>query len=329
MRPALHAPGATGQMRAVSQDHGGGPEVLHLIQVARPAPGPTEVLVRVHAAGVNPTDWKTRARGRFLVGVSPPFTLGYDVSGVVAELGDGVTTLAVGDEVFGMPRFPHPAGAYADYIVAPSRPFARKPATMDHLHAGGLPLAGLTAWQALVDTAGVSAGQRVLVHAAAGGVGHLAVQIAKARGAYVYGTATAAKHNLLRSLGVDEPIDYTTTDFGHVATALDAVLDPIGGTTTLRSLAALRDGGTLITLPPLDAQTSARLRGEHRVTAARMLVEPDRAGLQALGSLADAGALRVKLDTVLPLTRVREAHIRGESGRASGKIVLSVASDDG
>ncbi len=184
---------------------------------------PTEVLVRTLAAGVNPVDWKVRARGGFLG--EPPFTVGWDVAGVVEEVGYGVTRFAVGDRVFGMPRFPREAAAYAEYVTSPSRQLARIPDDLGDVEAGALPLAGLTAWQALVETADVQPGQRVLVLAAAGGVGHLAVQIAKARGAYVLGTARAEKHPFLAELGVDEAIDYTSENVAERAHDVDVVLD--------------------------------------------------------------------------------------------------------
>src|SRR5690625_2522415 len=225
-------------MRAVSQDVHGGPEVLHEVEREVPRPRPSQVLVRVHAAGVNPTDWKHRSSRRFLG--DPPYVLGWDVSGVVEAVGIGVTLFEPGDEVFGMLPYPHGAGSFAEYAAGPARAFAPKPPGLTHVQAGALPLAALTAWQALVDTAHVQAGQRVLVHAAAGGVGHLAVQIAKARGAYVLGTGSAAKHGFLREIGVDEPIDYRTTDFAEAVRDADAVLDTIGGDYAFRSLRTLR-----------------------------------------------------------------------------------------
>lgn len=202
-------------MRAIVMQARGGPEVLKLEEVPRPEPLLTEVLVRVHAAGVNPVDAGVRA-GAFPL-LAPPAILGWDVSGVVEAITPGVTRFRVGDEVFGMPLFPRAAGAYAEYVAAPARQLVRRPPALDHVEAGGLPLAGLTAWQALVDIAAVQPGQRVLIHAAGGGVGHLAVQIAKARGAYVIGTASHGKHDLVRSLGADEVIDYRETDFTSVA----------------------------------------------------------------------------------------------------------------
>lgn len=193
-------------MRAVMMRSNGGPQVLAVEDVAPPTPVLTEVLVRVRAAGVNPVDAYVRS-GAFPL-VKPPAILGWDLSGVVEEVVPGVTRFRVGDDVFGMPMFPRAAGAYAEYVAAPARQLARKPTALDHVHAAALPLAGLTAWQALVDTANVSAGQRVLIHAAGGGVGHLAVQIAKARGAYVIGTASRSKYEFLRELGADEVLDY-------------------------------------------------------------------------------------------------------------------------
>ena len=245
---------------------------------------PTEVLVRRSAAGVNPVDWKVRARGGFLG--EPPFTVGWDVAGVVEEVGYGVTRFAVGDRVFGMPRFPREAAAYAEYVTSPSRQLARIPDGLDDVEAGALPLAGLTAWQALVETADVQPGQRVLVLAAAGGVGHLAVQIAKARGAYVLGTARAAKHAFLSELGVDEAIDYTSED----------VAERCVTSTWCSTSSAARPGSDAfptatrrwcLHLVPLGlglAELQELAAGRARVTG--ILVEPDRAGLEALADLA-------------------------------------------
>ncbi|MGW2013390.1 NADP-dependent oxidoreductase [Streptomyces sp. NPDC001927] len=310
---------APATMRAITATAWGGPEVLAEARVARPEPGPTEILVRVHAAGVNPADWKIRASGGFGPWGEPPI-LGWDVSGVVEAVGFGVTLYAPGDEVFGMPQFPQQGGGYAEYVAAPARHFARKPAGLSHVEAAALPLAGLTAWQALVETARLRAGQRVLVHAAAGGVGHLAVQIAKARGAYVIGTASGAKHDFLRSLGVDEPIDYTTTDFAQAVRDVDIVLDCYGGDYGTRSLPVLRDGGSLVTLPSPD-DVPASVRG---IRTGFTLVEPDYAGLLALAALVEAGQLRPEVDTVLPLAEAAKAHALGESGRTRGKLVLTV-----
>lgn len=316
-------------MRAVTQDAPGGPEVLKVVETARPVPDRTEILVRVQSAGVNPADWKTRARGRFATGAEPPFILGFDVSGVVEATGPGVTIFKPGDEVFGMPRFPHPAGAYAEYVTAPARHFAHRPKALDHTQAAALPLAALTAWQALVDTADIQPGQRVLIHAAAGGVGHLAVQIAKARGAHVIGTARRAKHAFLRTLGADELVDYTEVDFAEAVRDVDVVLDTIGGSYWERSLRTLRRGGSLISILPLDETFPAEQADAAGVHAVFMLVEPDQAGLRQIAALVDGGRLRVAVDAVFPLEKAAEAHALGEAGRTTGKIVLSVRGPGG
>ncbi|GAA3206084.1 NADP-dependent oxidoreductase [Dactylosporangium siamense] len=310
-------------MRAIGQDTLGGPEVLRVVEVDRPEPGISEVLVRVHATGVNPTDLWHRATGGLL---GRPVRLGWDVSGVVEEVGLGVTWLRPGDEVYGMPRLPEAAGTYAEYVTSPARHLARKPAGLSHVEAAGLGLAGLTAWQALVDTADVRPGQRVLVHAAAGGVGHLAVQIAKARGAHVIGTASAAKHDLVRGLGADEVVDYTAVRFEDAVADLDVVVDPIGGEYGPRSLTTLRPGGVLVALAsPAEAYLAdeARRRGRR---AGFLLVQPDHAGLRSLADLVDRGELRIVVDAVLPLDEVAKAHELVATGRSAGKVVLTVSS---
>ncbi|MFC9589049.1 NADP-dependent oxidoreductase [Streptomyces sp. NPDC056944] len=306
-------------MRAVVVEQWGGPEKLVEREVERPEPGLNEVLVRVHAAGVNPVDWHTRASGA-LITWGAPAIVGWDVSGTVEAVGPGVGSLRPGDEVFGMPLFPRQAGGYAEYVVAPARHLAPKPASLTHVEAAALPLAALTAWQALVDAADVRPGERVLVHAAAGGVGHFAVQIAKARGAYVIGTASAAKHAFLRELGADEVVDYREAPFEDVVSDVDVVLDALGGETAERSLKVLRTGGRLITLPRPDDVPAA----PDGVRAAWVLVEPDHLGLREIAALVESGALRPVVDTVLPLSEAAKAHELGERGRTTGKIVLSV-----
>jgi len=308
-------------MRAVQQTELGGPEVLRLTEVPKPAPSPTEVLVRVAAAGVNPVDWKTRLRGGFFG--EPPFIVGWDVAGVVEAVGYGVTRFDPGDRVFGMPRFPHEAAAYAEYVTAPSRQLARTPDVLSDVEAAALPLAGLTAWQALVETADVGPRSRVLILAAAGGVGHLAVQIAKARGAYVIGTGRAAKHEFLTSLGADEVVDYTTHDVAEVARDVDVLFDTVGGETGAGALRAVRDGGLCVTLVGSSVQSLVELGGA-RIRVAALLVEPDRTGMEALAALAAEGVLRPHVAQTFPLGDAARAHELSESGRTQGKLVLTV-----
>jgi NADPH:quinone reductase-like Zn-dependent oxidoreductase len=310
-------------MRAISQEVLGDPEVLSVVELDRPALGPTDVLVRVHAAGVNPTDWLHRKTGLYLG--APPFVLGWDVSGVVEAVGAGVTLRKPGDEVFGMLDYPRGAGGYAQYAVAPSRNFAPKPAGIDHVQAAALPVAALAAWQALVDTANVQPGQRVLVHAAAGGVGHLAVQLAKVRGAHVIGTASAPKHDFLRGLGADEVIDYTRTDFAEVVRDVDVVLDAVAGDYGPRSLRTLRPGGILVAISFSHPENMKSAAKESDVRLEYLTVEADHTGMMAIAELVEKGLLRPEIDAVLPLEQAAEAHRRGETGRTAGKIVLTVA----
>ncbi|MFD8483094.1 NADP-dependent oxidoreductase [Kitasatospora sp. NPDC059673] len=310
----------TNTMRAISQHALGGPEVLTVVELPRPEPGLSEILVKVRAAGLNPTDWKHRAGGLFLG--EPPFVLGWDVAGTVEAVGFGVTLFKPGDEVFGMLPYPHGAGAHADYVTGPARAFAHRPAAIDPVQAGALPLAALTAWQALVDTAQVKAGDRVLVHAAAGGVGHLAVQIAKSRGAYVIGTAGAAKHDFLRGIGVDEPVDYRSTDFAEAVRDIDVVLDTIGGEYQLRSLRTLRPGGLLVSILPVPFEGLAEEAERLGVRTAMMLVEADHAGLAAIADLAERGLLRAEIAETFPLEEAAKAHALGDTGRTTGKLVL-------
>ncbi|WP_407285480.1 NADP-dependent oxidoreductase [Streptomyces sp. BP-8] len=309
-------------MRAISQDAHGAPEVLTEVELVRPTPDVGEVLIAVHAAGVNPTDWKHRAGGLFLG--SPPFVLGWDVSGVVEAVGLGVTLFKPGDEVFGMLPYPYGVGSHAEYVTGPARAFVRKPSAIGHIEAGAIPLAALTAHQALVDLADVRPGQRVLIHAAAGGVGHLAVQIAKARGAHVIGTASAAKHDLLRELGADELIDYRTTDFAEVVGEVDVVLDTLAGDIRSRSLDVLRPGGIVVSIVAPATEEETKKAAELGVRLEMMIVEADQAGMRAVADLVEAGTLRVHVDAALPLSEAAKAHALGETNRTTGKLVLTV-----
>ncbi|WP_329263323.1 NADP-dependent oxidoreductase [Streptomyces sp. NBC_01478] len=309
-------------MRVITQHALGGPEVLEVAEVERPAPRANEILIKVRAAGLNPTDWKHRATGGFLG--EPPFVLGWDVSGVVEAVGVGVARLQPGDEVFGMLAYPWGHGSHAEYVTAPARAFVHKPAGIDHVQAGALPLVSLTAWQALVENADVRPGQRVLIHAAAGGVGHVAVQIAKARGAYVIGTASAAKHDFLRELGVDEAIDYRETDFAEAVKDVDVVLDTLGGETGLKSLRVLRPGGVVVSIVPIGKNDFYEEAERLGVRAVRMLVDADRADMEAIAELVEAGHLRATIAGTFPLAGAAEAHALGATGRTAGKLVLTV-----
>lgn len=271
-------------MRAIGQNQLGPPGVLHLTDAVRPTPGRSEVLVRIRAAGVNRIDAAIRS-GRSTIYGPLPFILGAEYAGSIAELGPGVGLFAISDEVFGMPRFPAPAGAYAEYAVSPSRHVVARPDVLDPVSAAALPLAGLTAWQGLIEHARLKAGQRVLIHAAGGGVGHIAVQIAKAHGAYVLATASEDKLRFVQSLGADEVIDYRPQRFELGVRDADIVFDLLGGDVIDRSLRALRPGGTLLTAIDYDdAQVAARVEGAG-FRFVGVSCEPDRAGLLALADL--------------------------------------------
>lgn len=315
---------ATNEMRAIIQDTLGGPEVLHQTVLDRPTPGPGQVLVRVHATGLNPTDWVHRRFAGFLGEVPRPGrVLGWDVSGTVETVGLGVTLHQPGDEVFGMLPYPYGHGAAAEYVLAPARALAPKPANLTHVEAGALPLVALTAWQALVDTANVRAGQRVLVHAAAGGVGHVAVQIAAALGAEVVGTASAHNHDLVRQLGAARVVDYTRTDFATEVSDVDVVLDTIGGDYPARSLATMRSGGAIVSLTFRDPGLVPEAAAARGVRQELMLVEADQAGMRAVADLVTAGKLRPVVAATFDLADAVKGHALGETGHVAGKIVLT------
>ncbi|WP_027062771.1 NADP-dependent oxidoreductase [Mesorhizobium loti] len=308
-------------MRAVIQNTVGEPDVLVIANQPDPTPKAGEVLVRVKAAGINPVDGAVRA-GYFPLLGEPPFILGWDISGSVEALGAGVTSFKIGDEVFGMPRFPKQAAAYAELAAVPADEIALKPKGADHIQTGALPLAGLTAWQGLVRHGALKSGQRVLVHAAAGGVGHLAVQIAKARGAYVIATASPNKLDFVRKLGADEVIDYTKGDFTSQISDIDLVLEPVGGDHADRSLKVIKRGGVLVSLLNVNDTTKAQA-STHDIRVERMSVVPDREALLELGQLIDAGKLVVHVAKSFPLEQAGAAQAFLAT-KPIGKVVLTV-----
>jgi NADPH:quinone reductase-like Zn-dependent oxidoreductase len=294
-------------VRAVQVTRFGGPEVLSLAEVEQPTPISTEVLVHVIAAGVNPVDCKTR-RGEGVARWmgSPPFVVGWDVCGTVEAVGYGVTRFQVGDVVFGMPRFPRSAGGYSEYVTAPSRQFAHIPEGTSPIEAAALPLAALTAWQCLVDSAQIQRGQTVLVQGAAGGVGHLAVQIAEARGARVI----AGRHRGDRDV-------LATRD-------VDVALDLVGGADTVALLGTLREGGILLAVADGADERLKANANRRGVRVFEPLVEPDGRGLEEISTLVESGRLKVNVEDVFPLEHAARAHEALERGGRKGKLVLSV-----
>ncbi|MEU4253039.1 NADP-dependent oxidoreductase [Amycolatopsis sp. NPDC026612] len=309
-------------MRTITQHTFGGPEVLTIVDAPAPRPMPTEVLVRVRAIGLNPLEPRLRA-GEFPLLGPPPFVLGWDISGVV-EAASQTWRFRPGDEVFGMPLFPRAANGYAEFVAAPALHLAPKPASLSHVEAAALPVAGLTAWQGLVHLGGVTAGDRVLIHGGGGGVGHIAIQIAKALGAHVLTTVSGSKREFAEGLGADEVIDYRTADFTEVAGDIDVVLDTIGGDTASRSLEVLRPGGHLVTAV---AEEDTELIAEFEAAGRRfsgIAVDPDPVALRQLVELVEQGRLRVHVQETFPFDRIADAHRLIERGHLRGKIVLTV-----
>jgi NADPH:quinone reductase-like Zn-dependent oxidoreductase len=308
-------------MKAIRIHTHGGPEVLRFEEVARPVPSDDEVLIKVLAAGVNPVDWKIR-QGYMKELFHLPLILGWDVAGVVEEKGSAVTDFAIGDEVYSRPSILRD-GAYAEYIVVKAAEVALKPTTVGFIQAAAVPLAGLTAWQSLFDLAHLKAGQKVLIHAAAGGVGHYAVQFAKWAGAHVIGTASARHHEFLCALGVHEALDYTTTPFEEVVGDVDVVLDTIGGEVWQRSWQVLKKGGILVsTLRGPEAGGADSLNK----LCAHVFVQPDAAQLGEIAALIDSGHVRPEIAGTFPLREAAEAHRASEGGHTRGKIVLDLRS---
>jgi NADPH:quinone reductase-like Zn-dependent oxidoreductase len=273
---------------------------------------------------VNPIDWKVRAGYmKDYIPLPLPFIPGWDVSGVVEALGPGVTKFKKGDEVYSRPDVARDGyGGYAEYVVVKETETALKPKSIDHVHATTIPVAGVTAWRALFDTADLKQDQRVLIHGAAGGVGSFAVQLAKWKGAYVIGTASTGNQAFLLELGVDEPIDYTNTRFEDEASDVDVVLDTIGGETQTRSWIVLKKGGILVSIV---GQPAVEEAAKHGLRAAFVSAHADSFLLAELARLTDSGKLKPIVETVLPLSEARRAHELNETRHARGKIVLKVA----
>jgi NADPH:quinone reductase-like Zn-dependent oxidoreductase len=314
-------------MQAVQITRYGEEDGLELREVARPTPRAGQVLVRIRAAGVNPFDCKIR-RG-WLAGFYPldlPATAGGDFAGEVAELGEGVTGLTVGERVYGMIN-PMQGGTYAQYLAVDAALARRAPANVDFTEVAGLPMAGQTALHALVNLGGVTSGNRVLIHAGAGGVGGMAIQIAKVAGAHVYATCSTRNVQMVRELGADEVIDYTTTDFRQVARDIDLAVDPLGDEVNLRTYEVMKPGGTILVVlryNKTEMENRAALSARYGVNVKVVEFDNEPDLLDRLRELVEGGKVRANVRTVLPLEQAAEAQRISGSGRASGKIVLTV-----
>ena len=306
-------------MKAIRFHDYGGPEVMKYEDVPRPSPKANEVLIRVHAMGVNPVDWKIReGHVKARMNIPLPATPGGDVSGVVEATGAGVSGVGVGQPVYAMLGL---LGAYADYVVAIPAFVAPKPTTMNHTEAASVPLAALTAWQALFEHGGLQRGQNILVHAAAGGVGSFAVQFAHHAGATVVGTGSTGNADYVRGLGADQYIDYQTDSFDRYAGKFDVVFDLIGGETSMRSLALLKNSGIHIGgVPPSAALIEKSVAAGLRTVGIQ--VKPNGGQLKEIGALIDSGELKTTIAATFPLAEAGRAHTLSKTGHTRGKIVL-------
>lgn len=307
-------------MKAVRISTFGGPEVLELVDIEKPEPGEEEVLIRVRAASVNPVDYKIRS------GIYPvvkqdqlPKVLGRDVAGEIERCGQAVRNLEVGDTVYAM--LDGGPGGYAEYVTVKADLVAPKPGQLDYRAAAAVPLVGLTAWQGLFDHGHLQAGQSVLIHGGGGGVGHLAVQFAKARGATVATTVAAEDMEFVKELGADQVIDYRRERFEEQVHDVDLVLDLVGGETQERSWAVLRDGGTMISSL---ARPSAEKARAHHVEAGIFIAQPDRDELIEIGRLIDEGRVHPHVAAVFQFKDVRDAQVQLEQGHTQGKVVLQM-----
>ena len=303
-------------MKAVVINEYGDNDKLQFIDVTRPQPQAGEVLVKVHAAGVNPVDWKIRGGMGARLGLTLPIRLGGEIAGTIETVGEGVGDFTEGDAVYGIIK----SGGFAEYAIAKTGDVAPKPACLDFVPAAAVPLGALTAWQAIFDLANLDRGQRLLITGASGGVGSLAVQLAKAKGAHVTGTASGRNEEFVRDLGADEFVDYTKQPFEEAVKDVDVVFDTVGGDTFQKAFHTLKKGGFLVTSVAFPADEAQGFG----VRAARVQCKPDAGQLAAIRALVDAGKVKAHVATVLPLAEVKQAFQLSESRRTRGKIVLQV-----
>jgi NADPH:quinone reductase-like Zn-dependent oxidoreductase len=314
-------------MQAVRINAYGGPEVLQFEEVPQPVPAADEILVKVYASGVNPADWGIR-EGLLQALLTLPLTLGWDAAGVVAAVGADVTGFQVGEAVYGEPNFPGD-GSYAEYCAAKASQFARKPRSLSFTEAAGVPLAGFTAWTALFHDGQLQAGQRILIQGASGGVGGFAVQFAKAKGAYVIATASAANLDYVRGLGADEVLDYRSQPVEELVHGVDVVLEVSpqrDNAARARIIPVLKPGGIFVTVnldAPFDEAVQAALT-QQQATGALSNNQPRGEWLAEIADLIDAGRVQVLISRVYPLAQVAEAHRESQTLRVRGKLVLEI-----
>jgi len=304
----------------------GAPQNLIIQEITEPVVQPTEVLVKVKAISINPVDVKTRS-GKALYGQlknDDPVIVGWDISGEVVAVGKEVQQFTVGDAVFGMVNFPGYGKAYAEYVAAPEAHLAVKPSVISHQEAAATTLAALTAWQVLVHLGGIKAGQKVFIQAAAGGVGHFAVQIAKHFGAYTIGTASAGHADFLQSLGLDEHIDYTQENFSERVQDVDLFLDSLGIDSVAQAIPIIKSGGQVISILGgcnEENQANAKAAG---VKATNYLVQSSGNDMKELAHLLTTGQLKAHVSQTFAFDDIAAAHTQVETGRTRGKVVVTL-----
>ncbi|MGY3088205.1 NADPH:quinone reductase-like Zn-dependent oxidoreductase [Hymenobacter sp. UYAg731] len=321
-------------MKAVRIHAFGGPEVLQIEETARPVPAADEILIKVYASGVNPVDWVVREGGNDALRayLTLPLTLGWDAAGVVEALGSAVTGFQIGDAVYGEPNFPGD-GSYAEYCAAKASQFAHKPQSLSFTEAAGVPLAGLTAWTGLFEHGQLRAGQRVLIQGASGGVGSFAVQFAKAKGAYVIGTASAGNLEYVRQLGADEVFDYRSQPVEELVRDVDVVLEasPLrDNAARVQAVCTLKAGGIFVSVNtdfPFDDAVEAAL-ARQQATGALAANQPRQDWLREMAQLIDAGQVKVSISKVYPLAQVADAHRESQTWHVQGKLVLQIRPND-
>ncbi len=308
-------------MKTIVIDQYGDNAVVQYKDIDRPEPKAGELLVKVNAAGVNPVDWKIRSGAGQRMGLTLPFHLGGEISGTVEELGEGVSRFKVGDAIFGIID----SGGFSEYATANAANMAKMPVNLDFISAASVPLGALTAWQAMFDVAKLTSGQRLLITNGSGGVGSLAIQIAKAKGAHVTAMASGRNADYLRGLGVDDFIDYTQQPFEQIASNMDVVFDTVGADTFQKAFHTLKKGGFLVT-----AVAFPNGEGEaHGIGVARVYCKPNVVQLESIRDLVESGHIQAHVATVLPLSEIKQAFEMSEGGRTRGKIVIQIAASSG
>ncbi|MGO3182061.1 MAG: NADP-dependent oxidoreductase [Aequorivita sp.] len=302
-------------MKAVLIKEYGDENVLNYTDVEQPQPKEDEILVKIHAAAINPVDLKIRNGKGEKFGMKLPIILGADFAGTVEEVGNKIKKFKKEDAVYGKILI----DCYAEYVIVKENELGRKPDNLDFNNSASIPMGALTAWQAIFDTANLSSGQKILIHGASGGVGSMAVQLAKAKGAYVIGTASTTNEDFVKSLGADEFIDYSTTDFEDVVKGLDVVLDTIGGDTHKRSYQVLKKGGFLVSLVQ---EPSEELIKKYNVQAKVMASQPNPEQLEEITELTEAGKIKTRIAKTFPLSEAKKAQVLSEEGHIQGKIIL-------